>query len=207
MSLEIWLAFVVTASVILFVPGPTVIYIVGQSLSHGRKASIPLTIGVLSGDALCIALSLLGLSTILSVCSAAFMVIKYLGAGYLVYLGVKMLISAAQCAGRQEVAREYNSKTLLRDVFFVNALNPKGIIFYSSFMPQFVTSENNMAIQFFVLALTFICLAFINVVALSLVASKASEVLQSMKFTRAFNFTGGVSLICAGVYSATLAEK
>ena len=84
MTLEVWLTFVFTATLILVIPGPTIIYVVGQSLTHGRKASMPLSLGVVLGDALCITLSLLGLSALLSMFSTAFIVVKYLGAAYLV---------------------------------------------------------------------------------------------------------------------------
>ena len=207
MSLEVWLTFVITATLILVVPGPTIIYVVGQSLAHGRKASIPLSIGVILGDAICITLSLLGLSALLSIFSTAFVIIKYLGAAYLIYLGVKMVKSNSHLNTHQIETTNYNSKVVFRDVFLVNALNPKGIIFYSAFMPQFVTDQNNILFQFVVLATTFLCLALMNVAFYSLLASKASDLFRSITFTKAFNLTGGLSLICAGLYSATIERK
>lgn len=207
MSIEIWFTFVLTAIVILFIPGPTIIYVVGQSLAHGRKASIPLSIGVLSGDAICITLSLIGLSTILSLFSSAFIAVKYFGAAYLVYLGSKMILENGHLKFKKEKDSSYNSRVLFRDVFLVNALNPKGIIFYSAFMPQFVNSENNIFLQLAILASTFLCLALINVVFISLLASKASEFFKSLRFAKAFNVTGGLGLICAGVYSTTLERR
>lgn len=207
MPIEIWLAFVLTATVILFIPGPTIIYVVGQSLAHGRKASLPLSIGVISGDAICITLSLIGLSTILSLFSAVFIGVKYFGAAYLVYLGLKMIFENGHLNFNKEKVTSYNSRVLFRDVFFVNALNPKGIIFYSAFMPQFVNSENNIFLQLAILASTFLCLALLNVVFISLLASKASEFFKSIKFVKAFNVTGGLSLIWAGIYSTTLERR
>lgn len=207
MTVEVWLTFALTATLILVIPGPTIIYVVGQSLTHGRQASIPLSIGVVLGDAMCITLSLLGLSALLSLFSTAFLLVKYIGATYLVYLGVKMLKSNSHLEANSIKTRNYNSKAMFRDVFWVNALNPKGIIFYSAFMPQFVTSQQNVPFQFFVLAITFLLLALINVTLYSLLASKASDLFKSIKFTKAFNVTGGLSLICAGVYSATIDKK
>lgn len=207
MSFEVWLTFVVTASVILVVPGPTNIYVVGQSLAYGRKASVPLSMGVIVGDAICITISLLGLSALLSVFSAIFIIIKYIGAMYLIYLGFKMVFSNTKSETPKNEANIYNSKVLFRDVFLVNALNPKGIIFYSAFMPQFVSTQSSILVQFIVLASTFLGLALITVVFYSLVASKVSESFQSRKFLKAFNLAGGLSLICAGVYSATIEKR
>ena len=207
MTLEVWLTFVFTATLILVIPGPTIIYVVGQSLTHGRKASIPLSLGVILGDALCITLSLLGLSALLSIFSTAFIIVKYLGAAYLIYLGIKMVTSNSSRYSQEIKTSKFNSRVLFRDVFLVNALNPKGIIFYSAFMPQFVSTQNNILFQFWVLAVTFLCLALINVISYSLLASKTSELFKSTKFTKAFNLTGGVGLICAGLYSATIERK
>jgi threonine/homoserine/homoserine lactone efflux protein len=207
MSFEIWLTFVVTASVILVVPGSTNIYVVGQSLAYGRRASVPLSMGVIVGDAMCITISLLGLSALLSVFSAIFIIIKYIGAMYLICLGFKMVLSNTNSGTLKNDARTYNSKVLFRDIFLVNALNPKGILFYSAFMPQFVSIQSSILVQFIVLASTFLGLALITVVFFSLVASKVSELFQSRKISKAFNLAGGLCLICAGVYSATIERK
>ncbi len=207
MTIEVWFTFVFTAAIILVIPGPTIIYIVGQSLIHGKKASIPLSVGVISGDALCILLSLLGLSALLALFSTAFLFIKYLGAAYLIYLGIKMIMSNLNIDTQQIKASTYDPKSIFRDVFFVNTLNPKGIIFYSAFMPQFVNQQQNMFIQFIILSITFLLLALINVIGYSLLASKTNDLFKSQNFSRTFNFTGGLSLICAGLYSATIEKK
>lgn len=207
MTIEVWLTFVITASIILVIPGPTIIFVVGQSLVHGKKASLPLSAGVIAGDALCILLSLLGLSTLLTMFSAAFHVVKYLGAVYLVYLGLKMIRSNLKLDTQSIDVAAYDSKSIFRDVFLVNALNPKGIIFYSAFMPQFVNPQQNMLLQLSLLSATFLGLALANVVGYSLLASKTNQLFKSRKFTKIFNVTGGISLICAGVYSATLKQK
>lgn len=207
MTFEIWLTFVITASIIIVVPGPTNIYIVGQSLNHGKKASIPLSAGVLTGDALCISLSLLGVSALLVLCSAVFAVIKYCGAAYLIYLGIKMLIKNSKIKPQKTLYNSYNSKEIFRDVFLVTSLNPKGIIFYSAFMPQFVNPLQNITGQFITLSITFMLLALLNVVGYSLLADKVRDYFKSNTFIKTFNVTGGLGLIGAGLYSATIEEK
>jgi threonine/homoserine/homoserine lactone efflux protein len=207
MTFEVWLTFVITASVIIVVPGPTNIYIVGQSLNHGKKASIPLSAGVITGDALCIFLSLLGVSALLSLCSAVFAVIKYCGAAYLIYLGTKMLIENSKIRPQKSLHISYSSKDIFRDVFLVTSLNPKGIIFYSAFMPQFVNPQQNITGQLITLAITFMLLAIINVIVYSLLADKARDYFKSNTFIKAFNLTGGLGLIGAGLYSATVKEE
>lgn len=207
MTLEIWLTFVVTASIIIVVPGPTNIYIVGQSLSHGKKASIPLSAGVVTGDVLCISLSLLGVSALLALCSTLFAVIKYCGAAYLIYLGIKMLKYNSRIGTQHSPISSYSSKAIFRDIFLVNSLNPKGIIFYSAFMPQFVNPQQNITVQFIFLSLTFILLAFLNVVGYSLLADKVRDNFKSNTLFKTFNVSGGIGLIGAGLYSATIEER
>lgn len=207
MTYEIWLTFVITASIIIVVPGPTNIYVVSQSLNHGKKASIPLSAGVITGDVLCISFSLLGVSALLALCSTVFVVMKYCGAAYLVYLGIKMLIENRNIKPQKSLNTSYSSKAIFRDVFLVTSLNPKGIIFYSAFMPQFVNPQQNIAIQFAILSFTFILLALLNVVGYSLLADKVRDSFKSHTFMKTFNVTGGLGLIGAGLYSATIEEK
>ena len=189
------------------VPGPTNIYVVGQSLNHGKKASIPLSAGVITGDALCISLSLLGVSALLALCSTIFAVIKYCGAAYLIFLGIKMLKENSKIAPQKTVNIPYSSKVIFRDVFVVNSLNPKGIIFYSAFMPQFVNPQQNIAVQFVILSITFILLALLNVIGYSLLADRVRDFFKTTSFIKSFNITGGLGLIGAGIYSAAIKEK
>jgi len=207
MTFDIWLTFVITASIIIVVPGPTNIYVVGQSLNHGKKASVPLSIGIITGDALCISLSLLGVSALLTLFSTVFTILKYCGAAYLIYLGIKMLVANSKIKTEKFLNTSYSSKSIFRDVFLVNSLNPKGIIFYSAFMPQFVNPQHNIAIQFLLLSVTFILLALLNVVVYSLLADKVRDLFKSNTFIKTFNVTGGLALICSGLYSATIEEK
>ena len=90
MSLEIYIAFVIAAEIILVIPGPTIILVVSQAIAHGRKSVIPLVTGVLAGDFTAMTLSLLGLGAVLSASAALFVLLKWIGALYLIYLGVKL---------------------------------------------------------------------------------------------------------------------
>ncbi len=203
MTIESWLAFVVTASIILTIPGPTIIYVIGKSLLHGKKAVFPLSAGVVLGDATCILFSLLGLSALLAISSLAFTAVKLLGAGYLIYLGLTMLMSSIQSMKINDAPEPFYAKLLFRNVFAVTALNPKGIIFYSAFMPQFVNPTGNVPIQFIILSSTFLILALLNTLCYSLLSGQFAEMFRSRIIARWFNGTGGVTLVGAGVLAAT----
>ncbi len=206
MTFEMWLTFVITASIVIVVPGPTNIYVINQSLNHGKKASIPLSAGVIIGDVLCISLSLLGVSALLALCSTVFVVLKYCGAAYLIYLGINMLIENGKIKPQKSLDTSYSSRTIFRGVFLLTSLNPKGIIFYSAFMPQFVNPQQNIAIQFIILSSTFMLLALLNVVGYSLLADKIRDSFKSITLVKTFNVAGGLGLIGAGLYSATIEE-
>lgn len=89
----------------------------------------------------------------------------------------------------------------------VNVLNPKGIIFYSAFMPQFVNPANNIIMQFLILGITFLILAFANVLFYSLLAVQMMDFFQTKSSGRIFNLSGGICLVCAGLYAATVKQK
>ncbi len=203
MNIEIWLAFVATAIIILIIPGPTIIYVIGQSLSHGRKATLPLTLGVGSGDLTCILFSLLGLSTLLMVSSVAFTVLKLIGAAYLIYLGVSMLKAGFIIKSLEKTTNRFNSNSTFKNAFAITALNPKGIIFHSAFMPQFIDRTQNVMVQLIILGSTFLILALINTLLYSLLADKFTRLFNAQNFTKWFNVGGGTALIGAGIYTLT----
>ena len=90
MSIEIWIAFTLAAMVVLIVPGPTIILVISQAIAHGRRAVVPLTAGVTLGDFTAMTVSLLGLGAILASSAALFSMLKWIGAAYLIYLGIKL---------------------------------------------------------------------------------------------------------------------
>lgn len=199
MTIQLWVAFVFAAMLILIIPGPTVIYAVGQSVFHGRKAVLPLMSGVVCGDAICILCSLLGLGALLATSSALFGWIKLAGAGYLLYLGITMFRSGVQIQNMNQPQHVFNAPLLAKRIFTITALNPKGIIFFSAFMPQFVNPDNPIVPQFVILGVTFLLLAMINMLLYTSLAGKCSELFQSPRLARWFGYGGGTALMSAGL--------
>lgn len=200
MTMEMWLAFVVTATVVLMIPGPTILLVVTQSLSHGRRATFPLVAGVGAGTLLSILMSLLGLSAILAVSVVLFTALKLAGALYLVWLGIGML-RAKRLIGDIPVSAPA-SKHLFSRVLAVTAFNPKGIVFNSAFMPQFVSPEGDAFIQLAILAITFLVLAMLNALAYSLLASNIAGWFSRSNRQRWLSVSGGLALIGAGAVTA-----
>lgn len=154
--------FVVSSLAFLLIPGPAVLYVVARSVNQGRIAGIMSVLGLEFGTMFHVAAAALGLSSLLLSSALAFNVIKYLGAAYLIYLGIQKLLS------RQEAQHEQiNGREGLRKIFWqgaiVNILNPKTALFFFAFIPQFVNLfEGSVAGQMLFLGCLFVALATIT---------------------------------------------
>jgi threonine/homoserine/homoserine lactone efflux protein len=204
MNLEIWAAFVLAATVVLVMPGPTILLVISQAISHGRKAVIPLAAGVTLGDFTAMTLSLLGLGAVLSASSALFSALKFIGAVYLIYLGIKLWRSNPEKHDISFSTARTSSRSLFKSAFFVTALNPKSIAFFVAFLPQFISRRGETFPQFLLLGATFLFLAALNATLYAVFAGQLRDKLQNSKVHRWLNRGGGSALICAGLVTATL---
>jgi threonine/homoserine/homoserine lactone efflux protein len=206
MSIELWLAFVAASAVLLVIPGPTILTVISYSLSHGRRANVPLVAAVALGDSTALVLSLLGLGTVLAASAFWFTVVKVAGGLYLLYLGIKML--RAGVSPMQVVSADVpqSRARLFFNTYLVTALNPKGIVFFVAFLPQFIRAGAPVADQLWVLALTFVALATTNATLYAVFAASARHALASPRAQRGFNLAGGSLLSGAGVW-ALLARR
>ena len=206
MSIEIWLAFVTASVVLLIIPGPTILTVISYSISHGYKAKIPLILAVALGDSTALALSLLGLGALLAESAFWFQVVKWAGGLYLIYLGIKLLMAGVNPSKIEANKGEVSSWKLFTNTYFVTALNPKGIIFFVAFLPQFINTNTDVTAQLWLLAVTFVALASLNATLYAIFAGKAQQALSSPKTQRLFNICGGSLLSAAGVW-ALAAER
>jgi threonine/homoserine/homoserine lactone efflux protein len=203
MSLQAWFAFVGTSIILIAIPGPTILTVISYSVSQGRRANIPVIAGVALGDSTALALSLLGLGALLATSSFWFTVIKTVGGLYLLYLGVRLLRSGASSESTLELAAPMPRWKLFANAYLVAAFNPKGVIFYVAFLPQFVNPFVDVARQLWMLALTFVALAILNATLYSAFAASARNFLTTPRAQRRFNFAGGSLLSVAGIWALT----
>ncbi|SCY33975.1 LysE family translocator [Desulfoluna spongiiphila] len=214
MDFHIWVVFVVAASVVLVVPGPTVVFVVAKVTDLGIRRSFPVACGVLAGDLVCMSLSLVGVGLVLSTSAVAFSIVKWLGIAYLVYLGVDIMVktrlrhtTAAEKTEHEGVneSRE-SSRSLFFNAFLLNTLHPKGMIFYSSFMPQFISGEKAASFQFLTMGLTFLCLAAVNLLIYMAMAMHLKRLKGSGRFRSGtlVKYVSGVILIATGVCAAVM---
>lgn len=200
MPLDIWLAFAITCSALLMIPGPTVLTVVGYAMTNGRPAAGWLTAAVVLGDATALALSLLGLGALLAASATAFSVVKWLGALYLFGLGLQMIRRGLNRQPRR-AALSPSRRKLFLNTYLVTALNPKGLVFFVAFLPQFVDPAGNGAVQLSLLAATYLTLATINTALYALFAGGAGERLRSPRAWQRLNLIGGALLSAAGLWA------
>lgn len=204
MTWEIWTAYVIATTILCTIPGPTVLLVVGYALSSGRRSAWWTLPGVTLGNVVAMAGSLTGLGALLAASADAFAVLKWAGAAYLIYLGVRMW-RADPTIGEIEVGGAGRARwSLTAHAFAVTALNPKGIVFFIAFLPQFISPASPVTPQLAVLGVTFLIVAMLNAGAYAFLAGGMRERLRQPRLIRAINRTGGGLLIGAGIMTAAL---
>lgn len=194
--------FALAALGLLIVPGPAVTYIVTRSIDQGRSAGLVSVLGIHTGSLVHVAAATLGLSAILASSAVAFTTVKYLGAAYLVVLGIRTWLGRGE-GDRVEIARA-SLRRLYGQGFVVNLLNPKTALFFLAFLPQFVDPARGAAAgQILVLGAAFVGLGMLSDSTYALVAARLGSWLKTMpRFARNRRlFTGGV-LVTFGVAAA-----
>ena len=195
--------FIGAALLLLVVPGPSVLYIVTQSVSHGRRAGMASVAGITTGTLVHIAAATIGLSALLASSALAFDVVKYLGAAYLIVVGVRRLLGF-EPEQRQQASRTRSLGRLYRQGIVVNTLNPKTALFFLAFLPQFVDSTRGAAwAQILLLGLLFAGLGFLSDGVWALVAGTLGERLRrSRRFPQVQRYVTGSVFVGLGAVAA-----
>lgn len=204
MSLEIWIAFSLASAALLAIPGPTIMLVVSYALGRGRTSGWATVPGVALGDLTAMTVSLLGAGAILATSATLFGMLKLGGAAYLIWLGIKMWRSNTKLDGLLSSKTSQNSVAMFRTAYVVTALNPKGIIFFIAFVPQFIDPSRASLPQFSIMIATFVIMATINVALWAFMAGTMRAHFKRPETLRTANRLGGSFLIGAGLITATL---
>jgi threonine/homoserine/homoserine lactone efflux protein len=178
--------------------------VISQALAHGRHVALASVLGVGLGDLAAASLSIIGVGTVLAASATAFLVIKWLGAAYLIWIGIKMWRSPITPLTIDMATRD-KSKTawpIFRDAFLVTLFNPKGIVFFVAFVPQFISPESAFAPQASIFVLTFVILGMVNAAVYAMLASAARNWIKRPEVLRGATWIGASFLISAGLASA-----
>ena len=202
MPFELWLAYVATSSIVLAIPGPTILLVLSFSITHGRKATLPVVAGVALGDSIAITLSLIGLGTLLAASAFWFIIIKWMGGLYLIYLGLRLLRGAGKPMALESGETAVSSAhKLFGNAFIVTALNPKSIVFFIALLPQFISSSHPPGPQLWILGTTFVVLATIGATCYALFAASIRRFLSSARAQKGYAVIGGGLLCAAGAWA------
>ncbi|WP_303976807.1 LysE family translocator [Dongia mobilis] len=202
MSWETWAAFTAASALLMIIPGPTILLVISYALGQGWRAAFPMAIGVALGDFTAMTLSMLGLGALLAASATVFTILKWVGAAYMIWLGIK-LWRAGGALNAKPRADGASRLKMLGHAWIVTALNPKSIIFFVAFMPQFLNPQADFLTQMLVFETTFLILAFANAIGYALVASRARAAIRNERVVGAANKVGGSLLIGAGILTAT----
>ncbi len=204
MTFETWVAFAAASSILLVIPGPTVLLVVSYALGQGWRTALPMAVGVALGDFTAMTLSMLGLGALLATSATLFTILKWVGAAYLIYLGIK-LWRAGGTLDAPPRTDAVSAAKMLGHAWLVTALNPKSITFFVAFLPAFLDPKADFLTQMLVFETTFLVLAFANAFGYALVASRARRLASNPRAIGVVNKVGGGLLVGAGVATVSFA--
>jgi len=199
-ELHTWITFVAAAEALLIIPGPTVLLVISYALAQGRRSAWASVPGVAGGDFTAMALSLLGLGAVLATSAELFTALKLAGAGYLIYLGIKILRAPVPETLDEDAPQEHSAWRITAHAYAVTALNPKGIVFYVAFFPLFINADRPPLPQILTFGGTFLVMATINAVIYAMMAGQVARFLKTYRARKNLNrAAGGILLVTGGV--------
>jgi len=203
MTIEAWLAFCATETVLCFAPGPAVLYVISVALARGAAPGIAASLGILSGNAFYFLLSAIGVAGVIVTSHELFALLKWAGAAYLVWMGVRMLLSRQDT--RPDAASRVAERSFLRG-FIVQAANPKALIFFVALLPQFIDPRLSVGFQVGVLGVSSVLIEFC-VLALYVAAAARARALTGGRLAGAVERVGGAFLLAAGARLALARQE
>jgi len=202
-SLSTYAVFLATAMALLAIPGPAVLYVVTRSIEMGRSGGIASVAGITTGTFVHVGLATAGLSSLILASKAAFDAVKYVGAAYLIFLGVRRLLTKAEDRVKEDGPPRTRRRAYTQGIV-VNLTNPKTIVFIFAFIPQFVDpNARHVWLQVLVLGASFACLGFLSDSVYALTAGAVADRLRgSRRIARFERWFGGSMLIGLGIAAA-----
>jgi homoserine/homoserine lactone efflux protein len=200
-----WWLFVTTETVLCLTPGPAVLFVLSSALRSGARRSLAANLGILSGNAIYFILSATGVSALLMASYNLFFTIKWIGAAYLIFIGLRALFGKAGVLQKIEAkAPEKSAGRLFTDGLVVQLSNPKAIVFFSALLPQFIDPRLQMAPQLAILGATSAIIEFLVLSSYGFAASRASAIARQPQYAVWTDRIAGLFLIGAGTGLATL---
>lgn len=203
MAIETWLAFVSASVILLIIPGPTVMLVLSYALTQGRRVAVATALGVALGDFIAMTASLAGLGALVSASATAFTVLKWIGAAYLLWLGIRLL-RAPPVVAAAEAGDAREARAIFWHSCAVTALNPKSIAFFVAFVPLFLNPGAPLLPQMALMVATFVGLAAANVLVFALAADRLRARIRRPSVILWLNRAGGGALIAMAAATAAM---
>ena len=204
MPWETWLLFTVTEAVLCVTPGPAVLFVLAQGLGRGFRAALAGATGILAGNTFYFVLSATSLGAVLMASYEVFSAIKWAGAGYLIWLGVRAFRSPAALGGVRAAGEEGSIGRLVGRGFLVQVANPKALVFFTALLPQFIDPHGYVVSQVIVLGITSQVVEILVLSAYGALAARAAHLAARPAFVGATSRVAGALLIGAGLRIAAL---
>lgn len=204
MELRVWIAFAAASFVMGIIPGPGVASIVGFAFSSGRRTALASVVGMAVGNATAISVSLAGAGAILASSALAFTLLKWIGAAYLIAIGVLAIARSGPAAGGPVSQRAISPRIAFLTNIAVGTFHPKTILFFVAFASQFISPDGPYLPQAAILVATFTGVAAATDTAYALTASRASTLLRGRGVQTWARRAGGGALIAAGIATAAV---
>lgn len=204
MSYETWITYTLACIILTLIPGPSVMLVVGLSLTRGLKSALTSILGDMFASVILTILSLVGVGAILAASATLFVIVKWAGVVYMAYLGYCQ-IRDARNGGSFKIKQQPKKTTMdsFKSGFLAALLNPKAIIFYMAFLTQFMNPEADMLLQFSILVATSTIVIGVLLAGYALLATRAKKAFKSQKVQKYFGYTGGSFLIGGSMLMAT----
>jgi homoserine/homoserine lactone efflux protein len=207
MSWQIWALFALTEAVLSLTPGPAVLLVLSQALTRGPAKSVWSSCGILAANGMYFAISATGLGAVIVASHDLFFAVKWIGAAYLVYLGLSAFFGkggASAAVAANGKARPASAWRLLSNGFVLQAANPKALIFFTALLPQFIDPAGSIPLQILILGATSILVEFVILAVYGMIAGQAQRFATRPRFVRWTDRVAGSLLIGAGVGLAAI---
>ena len=205
-----WLLFLATDLVVCVIPGPAILFVVAQALRYGGRQSLWANAGILSGNSFYFVLSATGLGALIATSHTLFLVVKWVGAAYLIFLGLQLWRTAGSGVLKEPLPGAGTAVTdwaLLRRGFVLELANPKAFVYFTALLPQFIDIHRPVALQVSILGATSIIVEFVVLAGYGFLAGRAMHLAREPRFSRAADRVAGTLLIGAGAGLAVAGES
>ncbi len=207
MTIETFLAFITAATVLIIIPGPTNMVVVSSALRCGFKRSLWTVLGAAVSHAVFFSITSAGLATVLLASASVFEWIRWIGVGYLIWLGIRQWTSSVSTMEEDGSQLVVSAWSLFLQGFAVNTTNPKALVFYAAFFPPFVNPNAPVVPQLILMALVFIIIFMILATTHSFAAAQARTLMTDPRHVKLTNRIAGSFLLGAGVLLAVVRDK